>query len=166
MPITFTCDCGRTLKAEDQYAGKRTRCPGCSTVQTIPRMAPPDDDEVAEVLPTDEHITARRTEGGERRQRSTGAPAIRDVLPAEGPQKKARRRPRIDHDDEDLAQRKRRGTDSGSMLDKGALGGLGMMGIAIVWFVGGGLFGVWFIYPPILFVLGLIAFIKGLIDGR
>src|SRR5262249_217448 len=29
MPITFTCDCGRPLQAEDQYAGRKARCPAC-----------------------------------------------------------------------------------------------------------------------------------------
>jgi RsiW-degrading membrane proteinase PrsW (M82 family) len=36
MAITFTCDCGKTLRAGDQLAGKKTRCPQCSSVLTIP----------------------------------------------------------------------------------------------------------------------------------
>ena len=37
MPILFTCTCGRTLRAADSLAGRKTRCPQCETVLTIPR---------------------------------------------------------------------------------------------------------------------------------
>lgn len=42
------------------------------------------------------------------------------------------------------------------------LGGIASMMGAIIWFFAGLYFGYIFFYPPILFVLGLIAFIKGL----
>lgn len=51
------------------------------------------------------------------------------------------------------------------ILGGGVAGGILAMVIAIVWF-GVGLKKDWiFFYPPILFVLGLIAFIKGLMGG-
>lgn len=43
-------------------------------------------------------------------------------------------------------------------------GGIGMMVLAVVWFVGGLFFDIIFFYPPILFIIGLIAFVKGLIN--
>lgn len=37
MPISVTCKgCGKTLKAKDTLAGKKVKCPGCSTALTIP----------------------------------------------------------------------------------------------------------------------------------
>src|SRR5437870_8157476 len=39
MPITFTCDCGKQLQAEDQYAGRTTRCPACGRELPIPGRA-------------------------------------------------------------------------------------------------------------------------------
>jgi hypothetical protein len=51
-------------------------------------------------------------------------------------------------------------------IEKGVLGGLAMMGIAAVWFVGGYAAGYVFYYPPILFLFGLYAFIKGLVTGN
>ncbi|MBN8577820.1 MAG: hypothetical protein J0L66_12815 [Cytophagales bacterium] len=51
-------------------------------------------------------------------------------------------------------------------IKKGVLGGVVMMVIAAVWFFGGLAAGYIFYYPPILFVIGLYAFIKGLIDGN
>jgi len=43
-------------------------------------------------------------------------------------------------------------------------GGIGMMVLAVVWFVGGLFFDIIFFYPPILFIIGLVAFVKGLIN--
>lgn len=36
MAITFHCKCGRPLRAQPDAAGKKTRCPGCNQVLTIP----------------------------------------------------------------------------------------------------------------------------------
>lgn len=47
-------------------------------------------------------------------------------------------------------------------LQKGALGGLAMMAIALVWFVLGWQAGYIYYYPPILFIIGLVGLIKGL----
>ena len=45
---------------------------------------------------------------------------------------------------------------------KAILGGVGMMVGAVVWFVVGYAAGRIFIYPPILFVIGAVALVKGL----
>jgi RsiW-degrading membrane proteinase PrsW (M82 family) len=37
MAISFACACGKTLRAADELAGKKTRCPQCSAVLSIPR---------------------------------------------------------------------------------------------------------------------------------
>lgn len=51
-------------------------------------------------------------------------------------------------------------------LDAGMFGGLIMMGIAAVWFLGGLAFGVIFLYAPILFVIGVFGFLRGLLTGN
>ena len=51
-------------------------------------------------------------------------------------------------------------------LEKGILGGVIMMGIALIWFFAGIAGGYIFFYPPILFIIGLYAFIKGLRRGN
>ena len=51
-------------------------------------------------------------------------------------------------------------------LQKGVVGGITMMAIAVVWFVVGYAAGYIFYYPPILFVIGLFGFIKGLVTGN
>ena len=37
MVITFKCSCGKALKADEQNAGKRAKCPACGAVLTIPK---------------------------------------------------------------------------------------------------------------------------------
>ncbi len=49
---------------------------------------------------------------------------------------------------------------------KGVLGGIIMISIAIVWFFGGLAVGYIFFYPPILFLIGLYALLKGLFTGN
>jgi hypothetical protein len=36
MSILVSCQCGKRFKTGDQYAGKKTRCPGCGMALTIP----------------------------------------------------------------------------------------------------------------------------------
>ncbi len=51
-------------------------------------------------------------------------------------------------------------------MQMGVLGGVLMMVLGAVWFVGGLAAGYIFFYAPILCVIGLVAFIKGIIDGN
>ncbi len=36
MAIDFECACGKKLKSKDDYAGKKTKCPVCGAVLTVP----------------------------------------------------------------------------------------------------------------------------------
>jgi hypothetical protein len=51
-------------------------------------------------------------------------------------------------------------------VNSGAIGGILTMIIAAVWFFVGLSFGRIFFYPPILFVIGALAVIKGLLGGN
>ncbi len=51
-------------------------------------------------------------------------------------------------------------------IEKGILGGLTMMTIAGVWFGLGWMAGYIFFYPPVLFVIGLFAVLKGVFPGN
>ncbi|MCX6821981.1 MAG: hypothetical protein NTW30_04350 [Candidatus Aenigmarchaeota archaeon] len=51
-------------------------------------------------------------------------------------------------------------------IKKGVIGGIIMIGIATVWFIGGLYIGLIFFYPPILFLIGVYALIKGLVTGN
>lgn len=36
MSIQLTCDCGKRLKAPDELAGKKAKCPSCGRAITVP----------------------------------------------------------------------------------------------------------------------------------
>jgi cell division septation protein DedD len=38
MVIRFQCECGRTLRIEDEYAGRKGKCPACEAIVTIPEV--------------------------------------------------------------------------------------------------------------------------------
>jgi RsiW-degrading membrane proteinase PrsW (M82 family) len=52
MAITFACICGKSLHAKDELAGKKTKCPGCGSILTIPapEKTTVDEDDVANYL--------------------------------------------------------------------------------------------------------------------
>jgi hypothetical protein len=53
MPITLPCSCGKTLKVNDNLAGKRVKCPVCGGVMAVP-AAPAEREPVLEPLDDDE----------------------------------------------------------------------------------------------------------------
>src|SRR5262245_27992030 len=36
MPISVRCECGKALRARDESAGKKVRCPGCGRAVAVP----------------------------------------------------------------------------------------------------------------------------------
>lgn len=71
-----------------------------------------------------------------------------------------RERVATDDDDDGFFAPERRG------LDKGILGGVVIMAIAVVWFGLGWMAGYIFFYPPILFLIGLFGMLKGIFSGN
>lgn len=39
MPISFGCPCGKQFAVKDEFAGRRTKCPGCGAALTVPAPA-------------------------------------------------------------------------------------------------------------------------------
>ena len=198
MPITFSCECGKTLRVKDDLAGRRVRCPDCQEILTVPdeasggiqspsaareraaapppppprRRAEPDDDE----LPLPGSRARLQADDGDMRRRYD--PEEDDDRPRrrrraeeddDPPEDRPRSRRRLAEEDEDPPEdrpRKRRRSSSsgGGGPNWGAVGiGALMMIGAVVWFVLGRMAGFTFLYPPILFILGIIALVRGLI---
>jgi len=47
MPINVHCDCGKTLRVKDEYAGRSGKCPACGRRVDVPLPEPEpaaDDD--------------------------------------------------------------------------------------------------------------------------
>ncbi len=163
MSIPLSCPCGRSFNIKDDLAGRKIRCPACKSILAVPAavlLEAVEDGEPAEALPVQ----------SSRRAAIQAEPP--EVLPA-------RRRSRDDDDEEERRPVKRRPKlrressrdpnvkkQSGfGGINAGVGGGLLMILIAVVWFVPCAAMGVYFIYPPILAVIGVVAIIKGLVGS-
>ena len=49
MPISIQCECGRKLKARDEFAGSRAECPTCGRTLTIPSQTATDGNPGARI---------------------------------------------------------------------------------------------------------------------
>jgi hypothetical protein len=137
--------------------------PRRSSIQAKPPEAKPAkpsraDEVVLEVIDDDEEETSPR---GPRRSSIQAKRA--EVKPSRG-------RP-VEDDDEPAPRKKTRPSrdirrtpaSSGGFgtVNAGVIGGVIMMLIAVVWFIAGLAGGIIFFYPPILFIIGIVAVVKG-----
>ena len=166
MPTSMTCACGNSMEVPEIYAGKRVHCPACKEpvlVTTGEQAAPssatnkPDTGEAG-------HYATQPSNSGARPAGSSQDPdweiqRRRKLEEAESLLRRVREAEAI------RAGREDPGKSGGwfGHVNAGVGGGLAMMAIAVIWFFGALLLiDRIFFYPPILFVVGLIAVFKGL----
>jgi hypothetical protein len=169
VPITFACSCGRTLRVKDDHAGKWVRCPACRETAIVPEAEPEPQFEVVEDDPPPPPT----------RTRVKAEPAT-DRYDTEEDDDRPRRRRRADDRDnqEDRPRRPRKKKSRQKSEEKpghfalerrvfngGVAGGVLAMVVAVVWFIAGLAADRIFFYPPILFIIGLCGFFKGLAGG-
>jgi hypothetical protein len=152
--IEVTCpQCARQLRVPAGAIGKQGRCPGCGNI--FPLEAPL---QAALVEPAAAPTARVADEDGPDYSlqplppESRSPAAINPYPPATAPSSSKSYNHGFGWE--------HRGWDAGLM------GGLAMMALAAVWFVGGLAFGIIFYYPPILFVIGLVGFVRGLFTGN
>ena len=169
--IEIVCtSCQRRLSVPGSAAGKKVKCP-CGVATPVPNAgsAPPApmptndpfgmpaDDPFG--MPADDNpFAAPADEFGENPYATSGSGEYGMIsgpayMSAPQPRKKAKRKKTS------APASVGAGPDMGQVL-----GGIGMMVGAVVWFFGALAFGVFFVYPPILFILGLITMIKGFLS--
>lgn len=146
MPINLACPCGKQLTAKDEFAGKRTKCPGCGTLLDIPQL--PLKEPPLEVIEVPDEPPVK-------------VAAVR-VIPEKDQE--------TDDDDKPRRSKRRKKTyrgrrSSGFNPAYGVLiGGIFLTILGLVVFIGGLMAG-WFIgYGILLFILGLGAVGKSLSD--
>lgn len=181
MPIAFACACGKTLQVSDELAGRQVKCPSCNGVAVAPTQQPAFEviaDATAPLVPPQAPQAAPRgraidpsgpAEG--QFQRSKEAPSSGkggfELTGGEGDRPKEKRPTPNDEGDrprKDGEKPKHFGLER-KVLSGGVAGGLLAMVIAVVWFVAGLAADRIFFYPPVLFVLGLVAAAKGVAAG-
>ncbi len=166
MPISLTCSCGRSLKARDEFAGRKVRCPDCKNVLEVPDPNAPKDpeDEILNVLLADDSPAGDEAPRAAVRaapppdERPVHPPPPRNPLPPPPPVRSVKKKQR------DVQRSTPRVVfEEGwfGSVNAGVVGGLLMMGIAAAWFFIALAAGRIFFYPPILFVIGFISMIKG-----
>jgi hypothetical protein len=101
--ITFSCDCGQTLRVSARLAGRSARCPNCD--ESVPVPAPGKKAQREEGTIQKDRPDARQDSGRLRNP----APRRRD--PDEEDEDRPRRRPDPDDEDEDRPARRRRDED-------------------------------------------------------
>ncbi len=178
MPITFDCPCGKALRVGDEHAGRRVKCPACNTVGLVPAPEPPPDAEPDFEIVEDEpkkNVVGKPVtkasydddddddDGGRRGYSVKSRSRDDDDEEEERPKPKKKPRKKNFRKSSSSSSQQNSGRSlEGSMIHGGVIGGILMMVIAVIWFVVG-LANDWiFFYPPILFIIGLVAFIKGL----
>ncbi|GEM_PF-5438137 len=99
MAIAFSCACGKTLKAKDEWAGKKIKCPSCGQAVKIP--AGGGDSPSRAARPSSKSAAARPPSGGPKTAKKAvpvqkAASEDIDLLPDEPPPKKAEADPMTD----------------------------------------------------------------------
>ena len=168
MPIALTCSCGRALRVKDELAGRKIRCPKCSAVVAVPRPPAEQDAEAAALdllladSPAEERVAAAPP---------SPPPAAREqaVRPPAPPAPKppvawATSKPATADKPPSVAKSRKSSRRRGPILvvHPSIVTGVLMMAGALVWFVLGLMFGWIYFYPPVLFVLGIGAVLRGL----
>lgn len=160
MPIAFDCACGRHFSVSDEYAGKRTKCPSCAAQLVVPTPEPAFDEDAAYRAlmdgpePEPERTLARSALATEPNE---PAPKPKPKIPALEKRRGVPSAPRAD----EYAREPARG--GGIHISSGVLGGCAMMLGAVVWFGLGWAAGIIYFSPPVLFVFGLVAVVRGLL---
>ena len=162
MPIAFRCPCDQDLEVDDQYAGQEVSCPTCQTVVVAPAKprravaqviaAPPRRAKAQRIVPDDDDDRGYEVVEQRRPRRPRRANLEDEQIRVRG--KKKKRKP---------AEESR--SLEGGVINGGVVGGLIAMLIAVIWFVVGMAAGWVFFYPPILFIIGLVGVVKGLVMG-
>lgn len=121
MPILLACACGKKMKARDELAGKKVKCPGCGAAVAVPLPEEEAEPEIAavEAAPERRPDPAQAVREKEPARAAKGGPP---PLPPPLPAPKSRR-PDPDDDEEDdepsaeapkkRTRRSRRGSDGG-----------------------------------------------------
>lgn len=166
MSIAVACEqCGWKAAVKDEMAGKKGKCPTCGEPIAVPKqVAPTDDVEAAAAAALSEgdegpapptpssYVPAAPYSAAASSTPSPGKTSHERANPARGIKFEYRTK-------EQVSERR------GIAISGGVMVGLLMMGGAVLWFVLGWAAGRIFFYPPILFILGLVNFIRSL-TGR
>lgn len=164
--ITLTCPgCSKKLRVATSAAGKNGKCPACQSVFTVPKapisarspLPAPTVSASAPVQKTPPPIHNDLFDSLPDQSSALSSPAASTFPDLTQPPSKVKYTKPHGY--------QRFGLEKHG-IEKGVIGGLVMMGLAVTWFVVGLMFDRIFFYPPILFLIGAYGFVKGLMTGN
>jgi hypothetical protein len=171
-PIAVTCECGQRFRAPAHLAGKRVKCSVCQQPISVPDpqaaspaapdpldfgIAPPSSDPLQS--PSDDPLGSPTGFDWNEIPAAPAAPAFSAAPALAGDTRASAANELLAKARADEAEKKQ---ENVAWSNGQILSGIGMMIGAVMWFVTGLVFGRIFCYPPILFVLGVIAVINGI----
>lgn len=162
MPITVLCPCQNEYRVKDELAGKRIKCPHCKQPVDVPmydQPVPAAQSDPYDQYSQDSHGTAYAAGAAFGHQN----PDDEYQLQPTGIENENPYQPPAQHDGYGPAPTK---SHSSGVNGGAIMAGVGMMVGAVIWFVVGMAAGRIFFYPPILFIFGLVSFVKGLIGSE
>ena len=184
MPIEFACACGKAFKVADEYAGKRSKCTACGQPVLVPQPQPAaveeadEDAAVRALLDGDDPEPAPRTGGyggyaGAAPPRAeppppprqdAGSHAARALAASSFTEKatkpKAKKAKPSSYGSSYDAPPERRWSPNWLKVGGGALGVLIGGGLLL----GGLAVGRFFIWSPVIIIVGLFGIINGLLS--
>jgi hypothetical protein len=160
MPVQCP-QCGKQLMVPATAGGKKGRCPQCSHVFTMPAWMEEieDDDELRLAPMASNPLAGLPPASGYPGQPLAANPFAPGAMnPAAYPQGV---NPYAAKPSDPNKYNHAFGLEQRA-FDAGIIGGIGLMVVSVVWFVGGLMFNVIFPYPAILFLIGLAAMGRGI----
>lgn len=182
VKVPVSCpQCGKQLMVPTTAAGKQGRCPACTHVFMLPALLEaPESDDLPQLAPLASDSFGQNVPTSGYQLQPTAPPAYSPASypygnpPAQQPY--APQQPVNPYMTNAYAQaaEKQQNPEKYSHafgleqrgFDAGMMGGLAMMLIGGVWFVAGLYFGLIFWYAPILCVIGLVGFVRGMFTGN
>jgi hypothetical protein len=170
MPVGCP-QCGKQLMVPVSAAGKQGRCPSCSNVFVLPALVAAEEveDELRlQPLAGDPFGQNMQVSNHQLQATAPQAYAPQAYAPPAGGygQPAAQEAPFQVPNPYAPAAYPQKNAQEGGGWDASMVGGIVMMLGAVVWFVGGLFFDIIFFYPPILFIIGLVAFFRGMLSGN
>jgi hypothetical protein len=174
MSIAFACDCGKSFSVAADYAGKRTKCPACGSGLTVPTPPAPESDPEPPKAESEEDSAYRALMESPDPALSASPPTRRREASGEPPGSRPQSEPPKIKARASAARKPARSSDGWPTgyeteprrpavhISSGVLGGAAMMLGAVIWFVVGLAAGILFYYPPVLFIIGLVTFVRAL----
>lgn len=159
MPTIHCLGCEASLRLNDDYVGKRVKCPKCATAFVVPQPQTFEEDPLFRIqAPPSTPPVQYPMSGGAPTTPGFNSPG--QTLPSYLQPASSAPPSKYEAMSAELAKKLQTKAQSAAAMQHIGLGVVMMLG-SVIWFFGGLYVGILFYYPPLLFVVGIITVVKG-----